>query len=643
MRILLLVDDDSSIVQALLPALKALPGQEVHVALTGEKALERAPAVGGIDLLITDVVMGGIDGFTLREQLAAWYPDLRTIFISGYDLTDYGERIGNSQVLAKPFGPEVLIAAVQREIPQLVVPAVAAPVEAVPAEPSRTPEEPEAAAAPLPPSPAVEAAGGDRVGDALLGQMIGGYTIVSYLGEGRWGSVYGAVQTSINRPVGLKLLDPVRAQDESQKERFIADARAKAHVQHAGVLSVYEAGSADNWVFYTHEYVDGQNLEEMAAAGRKIDEPTALKLLKTAADGLAYFSKNNVPHTPFEASDIFLGVDGQPRLSNLATQLADQPVSAAREIESLGRALLSVVGTGPAISTMLRALLGRTLPTNPKSIRDWDTLLMGVKALEPKIVPLEAAKISAQERAAQATLEKALRQQKRAFLVNVIALISLLLFAVGAVYFVWFRSNAHDTNEQVHIPAGEFISGTGVPSKTGEFWIDKYEVSIGEYAKFVQWIDAHPGDEHAFDHSGQPPRLGHIPDDWQIYYGQAKRGGAAHSVPISLNSPVMMVTWWDAYAYAKWLDRELPTEWEWEKAARGTKGNRFPWGEEADPKKANTGADLQSGESESEGGDRWVQLLGCRGRSAEGRQEPIRRDRHGGERQRVDGHRFGRG
>ncbi len=86
---ILLVDDDSSIIQALLPALKSLPGHEVHVALSAEKALERAPAVGGIDVLVSDVVMEPMDGFSLREQLEAWYPGLRTLFISGYDLSAY--------------------------------------------------------------------------------------------------------------------------------------------------------------------------------------------------------------------------------------------------------------------------------------------------------------------------------------------------------------------------------------------------------------------------------------------------------------------------------------------------------------------------------------------------------------------------
>lgn len=436
----------------------------------------------------------------------------------------------------------------------------------------------------------------------LIGYTVGGYQIVSQLGEGRWGGVYAAVQTSINRPVGLKLLDPTYAVEEAHKERFIADARAKAHVQHPGILSVYEAGTSDGWIYYTHEYVDGQNLAEMAATGRKLDEPTTLKLLKIAADGLAYLVKNNFPHAPFQATDLYLGIDGQPRLANLATQVADDAVPTEQEIATLGRALLAVIGAGPGISTGLRTLLARTLPTHASQFKDWGMLLQGVKALEPKVVPVEAAKISAQERAAQATVEKARKQQKRAFLMNVGALVSLLLFAVLAVYFVYLRSNERQLDEQIKIPGGAFLVGGGESAEVPDFWIDKYEVTIGRYAKFVRWVEtASESDLRVFDHPKQPRQHSHIPPDWKKYFSQAERGGKSHSVPISLNSPMLTATFWDAYAFAKWQGRELPTEQEWEKAARGTQGLQFPWGEEADSKKANTNSDYDYAHPEKKG------------------------------------------
>ena len=107
--------------------------------------------------------------------------------------------------------------------------------------------------------------------------------------------------------------------------------------------------------------------------------------------------------------------------------------------------------------------------------------------------------------------------------------------------------------------------------------------------------------------------LSHRPEYWAVYYRNAVNGTPAHSVPMSLNSPMMMLTWWDAYAYAKWKGRELVTELEWERAARGTRWARLPVGRGARCKAGQYELGLRPEESRQEGQYRRVKTLGRRG------------------------------
>jgi formylglycine-generating enzyme required for sulfatase activity len=147
--------------------------------------------------------------------------------------------------------------------------------------------------------------------------------------------------------------------------------------------------------------------------------------------------------------------------------------------------------------------------------------------------------------------------------------------------------------EMVKIPASTFIYQKNEKIKLPEFWISKHEVTIGQYADFLKALKKAP--TGAYDHSLQPKtKPNHEPAKWGQYYAAAKAGTTFNGESITLNTPVSQVDWWDAYAFAKWNGQRLPTEQEWEKAARGEHGLIYPWGNKPNSKAANLGDDYDA-------------------------------------------------
>ncbi len=433
--------------------------------------------------------------------------------------------------------------------------------------------------------------------DPLLGKTLGSYRIERRLGTGKWGPVYMAIQISMNRPVAMELLGANVAGDEAARQNFVATARAKAAVQHPHILSVYEADQAEGRYFYTHEYVDGLTLAELVARGEGLSEPMALQTIKFVSQGLAHLHHQRIGHSIPDATDIYVGSDGLPYLSNVALPTEDLP-AAQEEIRALGAVIRSVLPGGHAQDRGLQAMLMRMSVTTQLGFQSWPALFQAIQAIEPKVIPADAFKLSAQDEAAIRAVEEARKRQKKQVILSAAGLFVFLWVAGFAIWWEFMRPTTHDhSNEMVDIPAGQFIYQDGQTKVLPEFYIDKYEVTMAEYAKFLAYLKAN-GSPTTYDSPLQTPGLSHIPRDWDIYYGRASSSFSGYrtvrGVPISLDCPVFNVSYFDAYAYAKWKGRRLPTEEEWEKAARGPSGNLYPWGNTWDPKKLNAGGDFQA-------------------------------------------------
>jgi serine/threonine-protein kinase len=140
-----------------------------------------------------------------------------------------------------------------------------------------------------------------------------------------------------------------------------------------------------------------------------------------------------------------------------------------------------------------------------------------------------------------------------------------------------------DSAEMVYVPSGIFLMGSDDDNDQADndeypqhevyldgFWIDRYEVTNQQYGLCVkEGICDPPSEDGSFTRD--------------MYFKH----------PEFLNYPVVWVNWHDANRYCEWAGKQLPTEAQWEKAARGTDAREYPWGDESpDETRANYGSNV---------------------------------------------------
>ncbi len=124
---------------------------------------------------------------------------------------------------------------------------------------------------------------------------------------------------------------------------------------------------------------------------------------------------------------------------------------------------------------------------------------------------------------------------------------------------------ARDDKEMVPVPAGKFLYGDEKKKvDLSEFWIDKTPVTNAEYKRF---LDANPDYPIPFFDMDWAK-----PYNWNRESRTFPKGKADH--------PVVLVSGQNAEAYAEWAGKRLPTQEEWQKAARGIDGRKYPWGDQ---------------------------------------------------------------
>jgi serine/threonine-protein kinase len=454
-----------------------------------------------------------------------------------------------------------------------------------------------------------------------LPARIGKYELEEFLGGGM-SHVYRAHDTVIDRTVAVKILTEAGCADEEVRTRFLAEARMAGNLAHDNILNIYDFGEDDlRRPYMVMEFLRGEDLRGAIRNGHTGDVRNKLGIALQIARALGYIHSQKIVHRDIKPENVHINTAGVVKLMDFGIakteglnmtragyvlgtpfymapeQVMGQEITPQVDVYAFGILLFEIfTGVKPIQAATVERIFYFVLnePINlepleqagaPQSIVELVSRCTAKKPAErpagfdPVIAELErvvaerdqaTVALPVPERPAREARPARPRGRRSPLLPWVAALV--VVAAAAGIYFATrskdsgaaannktgaaaaapgpAKSVAVTADGMVLIPAGPFLFGKDKqPVTLPAYYIDRTEVSNGEYAKFCRA-------------KGRPEPLG------------------------GPNLPVVEITIQDARDYAAWAGKRLPTAQEWEKAARGTGGNMFPWGNQPDPEMA---------------------------------------------------------
>jgi serine/threonine-protein kinase len=403
------------------------------------------------------------------------------------------------------------------------------------------------------------------------------YTVDGVIGEGGMGVVYRGHDHDKDRVVAIKALHGSLMGDPEIRRRFTREAQLMIGWSHRHVARVHDFLEHDDLLAFVMEYVDGPSLEDHAQrwGGRlPYDDLRAIFTGVLAAMDEAHAL--GIVHRDLKPQNILLQLDehgvvpkvvdfgiakilegttytvtgamlGTCRYMSPEQVQRPQDVDHATDIYSLGVTLYRcVTGRCPFEGNNHFALMMAHVHQAPEPPSHYRPHMP--PALEA--VMLQALAKDRRDRPRScATFAAALEH----------ALVDVTPVRVDREAELPRIIQEDDGNEMVLIPAGPFQMGASRRTVLlDRYYLARHPVTNRQFAQFLAATGYRPTDAeaHRFLAHWKGPRC---PTDL-----------AAH--------PVVYVSWLDARAYCRWAARRLPSEAEWEKAARGVDGNKYPWG-----------------------------------------------------------------
>ncbi len=170
------------------------------------------------------------------------------------------------------------------------------------------------------------------------GQKIPGYKVLGKLGAGAMATVFKAKQLSLDRIVAIKVLPRKFTSNPQFIERFYAEGRAAAQLNHPNIVQAYDVGKAGEYHYFVMEFVDGTTVYDEIAKHKRFGEKDAIDLTLQVAEALQHAHERGLIHRDVKPKNIMLTKEGVAKLADmgLARAISDREAAEAEQGKAFG-------------------------------------------------------------------------------------------------------------------------------------------------------------------------------------------------------------------------------------------------------------------------------------------------------------------
>ncbi len=170
------------------------------------------------------------------------------------------------------------------------------------------------------------------------GQTIPGFKLLGKLGAGAMATVFKGKQLSLDRDVAIKILPRKFSSNPQFVERFYAEGRAAASLNHPNIVQAFDVGKAGDYHYFVMEYVDGRTVYDDIVKHKRFSENEAIEIAIQVAEALMHAHERGLIHRDVKPKNIMINKDGVVKLADLglARAMSDKEAAEAESGKAFG-------------------------------------------------------------------------------------------------------------------------------------------------------------------------------------------------------------------------------------------------------------------------------------------------------------------